>query len=83
MMDAARPGDPPDRKAPPAPPKHDGLCVFVGHGVAAAPGLFSTAPVAFAARAAPAPSVTCRDLAPGRGFTAPPPPARGPPIQPT
>jgi hypothetical protein len=58
---------------------HDAPCAFAGHTPAPAPDLFTAERVSFAAdHAAPSTPVR-RDLAPGRGLTAPPLPARGPP----
>ena len=58
--------------------RHDGACAFAGHGVGATPPSLALArPVAFEpARADPA---APRDLLPGRGLAAPPPPAQAPP----
>jgi len=62
-----------------APASHDSPCAFAGHGGAlTAPDLIGTHPVVFAAYAAPLPAAVAH-LAPGRGLSAPPPPARGPP----
>ncbi len=58
---------------------HEGACAFAGHGVAADPP-----PVAVFARLRFSPPllaiVALRDLAPGRGLAAPPPPSQGPPL---
>jgi hypothetical protein len=67
--------------APEAPAKsaHDAPCAFTGHGaafVAAEP--LTVAPVEHAAYAPPAP-VPAVGAVPGRGLSAPPLPARGPP----
>jgi hypothetical protein len=65
-------------KAPAQEGKH-APCAFAGLTAGAvAPDVETSTPVIFAAYAAALPAVT-RDLAPGRGLTAPPPPARGPP----
>jgi hypothetical protein len=63
----------------PAQTKHDAPCAFAGHGAAfvAAEPLSVTA-VEFAAYAPFAP-VAAVEAAPGRGLSAPPLPARGPP----
>jgi len=68
------------KRAPADKPGHDAPCVFAGHGAAApAPEPVPTE----VARLAPAPSsaapAPARDLTPGRGLAAPPPPSRGPP----
>ena len=59
---------------------HDRTCAFAGHGVSATPpSLATVGPVAFEpARAAI--SARPRDLLPGRGLAAPPPPAQAPPL---
>jgi hypothetical protein len=61
-----------------APPKPMAGCPFAGHAVASDPPPPSVlpAPVVFAAVAAPA---RPRQVFPGRGLAAPPPPAIGPP----
>ena len=69
-------------KTPAGTPSHEGPCLFAGHAAAApAPGLASVAVAEFVADRAAAPALARRDLAPGRGLAAPPPPPRGPPIQ--
>jgi hypothetical protein len=63
-------------KAPKQP--QSGVCAFAGHGGSGAiPSVFAPTPACFArvARAA----ITERDLAPGRGLAAPPPPSHAPP----
>ena len=63
----------------PAKTAHDSPCVFAGHGVAAPPPVLADLgrPELVAYRA-PAPT-TPLGLAPGRGLSGPPLPARGPP----
>jgi len=63
----------------PADSGHDSPCVFAGHGLAAEPpSLLDVGAVDFIPYGyRPQASVT--DLAPGRGLTGPPLPARGPP----
>lgn len=66
-------------KAPADKPSHDEPCPFSAQGAAAPPpsGLV-IAKIAFVAYR-PAPPARVTHLAPGRGLTAPPLPARGPP----
>jgi hypothetical protein len=60
--------------------RHDGACAFAGHGVGATPPSLALArPVAFEPARADL-SATRRDLLPGRGLAAPPPPAQAPPL---
>ena len=66
------------RGAPPAKSKIDAPCAFAGH--AAAPGTGAASPV----HASPGERIAIavailRDLLPGRGRAAPPPPSVGPP----
>ncbi|MDR3512127.1 MAG: hypothetical protein P4L73_10870 [Caulobacteraceae bacterium] len=65
-----------------APKPHaDAPCGFATHGAGAAPpSLVSVAPVAFAPEAALASPL--RDMAPGLGLAAPPPPSHAPPARP-
>jgi hypothetical protein len=66
--------------AKPAKSSHDAPCIFAGHGplVAAAPTLLLRAlTVSFVERAV----TRARDLLPGRGLAAPPPPSQGPPLR--
>jgi hypothetical protein len=64
-----------------APARGEGAgCVFAGHGGAAptpAPHALTRAHVVVVAE----PSRPSRDLLPGRGLAAPPPPSQGPPIR--
>jgi len=64
--------------AKPAKSSHDTVCAFAGHGV----GVWN-APPPFVLNAAFAYYATgfagSRDLVPGRGLAAPPPPSQGPP----
>ena len=75
LDDHGRPAKPPARN-------QGGVCVFACHGgVAPAPA----APAAVALTAvvnAAEPSIEARDLQPGRGLAAPPPPSQGPPSAP-
>ena len=60
---------------------HDSPCAFAGHGAGAPPpNLLDARSVEFVAYRAPAASRMVH-LAPGRGLSAPPLPARGPPAQ--
>lgn len=70
-----------DHDKAPADAAHDSPCAFAGHGIAAAPPVLADAgAVAFIAYDfKPAPAAP--DLAPGRGLTGPPLPARGPPTR--
>ncbi len=77
------PGDAPaghaDHDKAPADSAHDSPCVFAGHGLnAAPPNLIDVAAVEFVAYPY-RPHADIADLAPGRGLTGPPLPARGPP----
>ncbi|MDP3658647.1 hypothetical protein [Phenylobacterium sp.] len=55
-------------------------CVFAGHGAGApAPSLIAESTEAPTLYVADTPSAAWRDIIPGRGLSAPPPPARGPP----
>lgn len=58
---------------------HDSPCAFAGAGFAAAPPILAELRLPAAASTA-RPALGIRDLAPGRGLAAPPPPARGPPV---
>jgi hypothetical protein len=63
----------------PAKSSHDSPCVFAGHGLGAPPPTpADLGPAEFVAYRAPVAS-TPPGLAPGRGLTGPPLPARGPP----
>lgn len=60
---------------------HDSPCAFAGHGAGAPPpNLLDARSVEFVAYRAPA-AAQIVHLAPGRGLSAPPLPARGPPAQ--
>ena len=70
-----------DHEKHPAPSgkAHDSPCAFAGHGAPAlAPLAFGMEAAPYAVHAAPALAAAV-DLAPGRGLSAPPPPARAPP----
>jgi hypothetical protein len=68
-----------DQKAP-AAPAHDQSCGFAGHGLGAPPpSPLVVAMVEFAIYQ-PAHTGLAPDIAPGRGLTGPPLPARGPPV---
>lgn len=72
--------DPDGRPSPADKTSHDNPCAFAGHGLGVAPpNLTDSAPVTFIAYRAPR-SRPLIGLAPGRGLSAPPLPARGPPI---
>jgi hypothetical protein len=64
----------------PAKPERGGdhLCVFAGHA-AAPPPPTSLALTETRVERVEAPVLVARDLQPGRGLAAPPPPSRGPP----
>lgn len=69
------------RKAPAQKPAHDAPCAFAGHAAAASPpDPHPVAAVTFVSTPVAQPLALRRDLAPGRGLSAPPLPARGPPI---
>ncbi|MDP3174557.1 MAG: hypothetical protein Q8M88_09010 [Phenylobacterium sp.] len=76
---------PHDHKDDPDGRKNDGSrshseCVFAGHGAGApAPSLIAESTEALTLYTAETPSAAWRDIIPGRGLSAPPPPARGPP----
>lgn len=57
---------------------HGEHCVFAGGAVVAPPVVLATAVAAFAPAESLAPAIP-RDVVPGRGLAAPPPPATGPP----
>ena len=60
---------------------HDSPCAFAGHGAGAPPpNLLDARSVEFIAYRAPA-AAQIVHMAPGRGLSAPPLPARGPPIR--
>lgn len=60
---------------------HDSPCAFAGHGAGAPPpNLLDARSVEFVAYRAPA-AAQIVHMAPGRGLSAPPLPARGPPIR--
>lgn len=64
----------------PAKPAHDSPCAFAGHGLGApAPSVHDAGAITYLAYAYLAPRAV-DDLAPGRGLTGPPLPARGPPV---
>lgn len=68
-----------DKKAPTDKPSHDQPCPFAGHGAAVAgPSTFIVQAIAFAPPVEPA-ARPVAGLSPGRGLSAPPLPARGPP----
>ena len=67
-----------DKQAPGKDGQH-APCAFAGLAAGAvAPDLAATIPVVLESHPSPL-SAAARDLAPGRGLPAPPPPARGPP----
>lgn len=68
-----------DQDKAPASNPHDSPCVFAGHGLGAPPpSLIDAVVVEFVAYEY-RPQAAVADLAPGRGLTGPPLPARGPP----
>ena len=68
-----------DQDKAPASNSHDSPCVFAGHGLGAPPpSLIDAGVVEFVAYEY-RPQAAVADLAPGRGLTGPPLPARGPP----
>jgi len=77
----ASPGDGHDDKAPASKNLHQSACAFASSAAAApVPDLTSGLAIAFAAYE-PVLTALTLDLRPGKGLTAPPLPARGPPIQ--
>jgi hypothetical protein len=70
-------GHAPDGKAA----GHHAPCVFAGHAAAPAPGLLAVARAVYAVHQPITSASVRRDLAPGRGLSAPPLPARGPPAR--
>lgn len=64
----------------PAQPAHDQACGFAGHGLGAPPPSALETGIASFAAYRPAPLALAPDIAPGRGLTGPPLPARGPPV---
>ena len=70
----------PARKSPEGKAPHDPPCAFAGYGVTApASSVLAVSRVAFVAYRIPSGPSAHRDLSPGRGLSAPPLPARGPP----
>lgn len=67
--------------APASQADNGGPCLFAGHAAAAAPPALADLGVVEFVAYAFHPRVISRDLAPGRGLTGPPLPARGPPAQ--
>ncbi len=68
-----------DKKAPSEKPSHNPPCPFAGHGAATvAPSMVAVQAITFALYVEPV-ARPLLGLAPGRGLSAPPLPARGPP----
>ena len=63
----------------PAQTRHDAPCAFAGHGAAFATAEPLTVAIVEHAAYAPLAPVAATDAVPGRGLSAPPLPARGPP----
>jgi hypothetical protein len=68
-----------DHDSAPAGSSHDSPCVFSGHALGAPPPSLVDAVVVEFVAYAYRPQAAVTDLAPGRGLTGPPLPARGPP----